>query len=642
MVSLLAFIALTALLGAVAPRQRGVSGEAISDRAFTLADGRVDAILNTINYLPQVNVSGFPDENDIQAAIIASWEGRLNGYADVPESADNASNLATYFYNTGTETWYAIWNTTDDHLMNVTEDHRFGRQLSAFDDPSGSVLSLELKDLTTNTFVTNGVVGLDPACRTDNQWFEVDTNASYNDTPTDIWTIRASAYMLSKPEVVRTIEAKAEKNIDIDPSKQDLVTDVYNWFTTIDRSRYFSDYVFLDNFDVNFGKYAEINGIVHANGTVNMGGWAKYPVSSTETVTDIAVDDNYRSDGRFSLDKKRLSWAESHGYAIDYADAVPWLQVGKALTGSSPVRKPASDTGMQDKAVDPYYVSGDATIVFSVEGSAGKVTINGTKYSMPSNGIIYVQGQATVKGKVLGSCMLGASGSIQIAGDIAYNTAPRTDENAPATGTSDFLGLVSNSNIVIPYGTYQADKNLSIDAAMVANGWLGINPNDWNWHNLNTNPDTAPTLVVRGALAAGDGRNMFAVTQSDMWGRSQIKGYDLRQYNFDWNLKQVGVPDGFPTTGLGSASTETIVTEASMLKYGIVSSHAEYAALYAQLVDPASHPAASPLTINGRKYYAKKTGTTKTGEVWSGTGLVTNGMYRIGWMEQIAAPVSQP
>jgi len=644
MVGLLAFVAVTGLLGYVAPRQRTVSGEAISDRSLTLADGRVDSIMNAVNFFPQVNVSGLPDENDVQTAIIASWEGMLNGYATDPCSTDNAANVATYFYHTTTDTWYAVWDTTGDHLMNTSSSYTLGRQVGATDDASNSVLSLGVKNLTINAIETGSVIEMDPACRTNNEWFEVDTNASYDDTPTDVWTIRASAYLLSRPEMIRTVEAKAEKNVGVNLTSQTTTTPVYNWFTNVDRLRYFSDYAFLDNFDVSFGKYAEVNGFVHANGTVNMGGWAKYPVSSTEHVTDIAVDDDDKHDGRFSVGKKSLSWAKqpANGYALDYAAAVPWLQVDAALVGASPVRKPIGETGMQDRAIEPYYVDGNATIIFSVESGVGKVTINGTKYDIPANGVIYVQGNATVKGNFLGSCMVGTSGNVYLGGDILYNTPPRTAENAPSTQNPDFLGLVANANIVIPYSTYQADKNLIIDAAMVADGWLGTDPNEWSWHRLDTNPNTAATLVVRGSIAAGDGSHMMVTTQVDH-GITQVKGYDLRQYSFDWNLKQVGVPAGFSTTGSDStASTETIVTEASMLKYGIVSSSAEYAALFSQLTNPSTHPVVSPLVINGRAYYAIQTGTENPVTTWSGTGFVANSMYRIGWKEQIATPVRQP
>jgi hypothetical protein len=302
---------------------------------------------------------------------------------------------------------------------------------------------------------------------------------------------------------------------------------------------------------------------------------------------------------------------------------------------------------MQDKAVEPYWVNGNATITFSIESGIGKVTINGTKYDLPTNGIIYVEGNATVRalpkgedlppgqlGNFMGSCMVGAHGNVYIGGDILYNTPPRTAENAPSTERPDFLGLVANGNLVIPYSTYQADKRLIIEAAMVADGWLGTDPNEWPWHNLNSNPSTAPTLVVRGSMAAGDGSHLFATTRNN---GTEIKGYDLRQYNFDWNLKQVGVPVGFPTTTSETVSTETVVTEASMLKYGIVSSHAEYETLLGQLTNPSAH-VSSPLSVNGRAYYAKSTEVPGP-STYEGTGFVTAGMYRLGWKEQMGEPV---
>lgn len=623
-VAFASLVLLTTLFASVAPRRASVSGELQADRALAVADGKIDLIMNTINTFPQLSVSGYVDENSAQAAIVAGWEGMLNGYASDSNSLTNASNVSTYFYHTTTDTWYAAWNIIDTsyHLMSIPAATKLGREVGPADITSDTVLALRVWNLSTNTLEPSSIIEIDSNCRTNNEWFEVDTNASYNDTPTDVWTMRASAYLLSRTGIVRTLEAKAAKKVNAEKVAE------YNWwYTSVTRSPAFSDYVFLDNFDVNFGKYAEVNGPVRANGTVNMGGWAKYPVTSTEHVTDIAVDDGNRNDGRFGLDKKSLSWAKQtiNGYAVDHAPPISWLEVDKALVGSNPERAFGADTGMQDKAIEPYYVDGNATLTFSVVSGVGKVTIkigtgSSTTYDMPTNGVIYVKGNATVKGNVKGSCMVGASGNISLGGDILYNTQPRTGENDPLTTSHDFLGLVANGNIVIPYSTYQADKHLIIDGAMVADGWLGTDSDDWSWHNLNTNPSTAPTLVVRGSMAAGNGQHMM-VTFSG----SQIKGYDMRQYNFDWNLKQLGVPDGFPTTGSGTTvPTETGVTDETLLNQ-------------LKLTDPSMHPVGNPVNINGTAYYAREVTAGGTSTSWN--GFVTNGMYRIGWKEQIGEPV---
>jgi hypothetical protein len=648
-------VLLTTLMASVAPRRTTVSNELQADRALAVADGKIDLMMNTINTLPQVNVNGQADENDVQTAIVASWEGMLNGYASDPMSSGNRDGVSTHFYHTTTNTWYAVWDTADtpDHLMNIPATTKLGYEVGATDSTTGTVLALTVKNLSTGGFETSGIIGVDDACRTNNEWFEVDTNARYNIVPTDVWTMQASAYSLSRTGIVKTLEAKAKKMVSVSTSEDPSSSFIYNWFTSVDRSSSFSDYVFLDNFDVNFGKYSEVSGYIHANGTVNMGGWAKYPVTSTEHVTDYAVDGTSGNhDGRFSLAQNSLTWAKltANKYAVDHAPAVSWLAVDASLTGATPIRVPYPiETGMQDRAIDPYYIAGNATITFSIEGGVGKVTINGTKYDMPANGVIYVQGNATVRGGnsgasppvpgVLGSCIVGASGNVYLAGDILYNTPPRTDENSLLPQSADFLGLVAGGNVVIPYSTFVADKNLIIDAAMVADGWLGTDSSEWPWHNLNTSPSTAPTLVVRGSMAAGDGSRMMATTQVTGGGVRQIKGYDLRQYSFDWNLKQLGVPDGFPTTGTATVSTETGVTAASLLHYGIVSSLTEGEAIISQLTNPSTHPLGSPLVVGGRAYYAKAT-VVPGPSTWEGTGFVTSGMYRIGWKEQIGDRVA--
>jgi hypothetical protein len=662
-VAFASLILLTTLLGSIAPRRASVLGEVQADRALALADGKIDLLMSTINTLPQVNVDGGTDANQIQAAIISGWEGMLNGYVSNPTGGANGTNVSTYFYHATSDTWYAVWDKTANHLMSIPAGTKLGREVSSAEE-TDTVLALGLKNLSNGNIDAGAITSIDGNCLTNNEWFEVDSNASYSLTPTDVWTIKASAYMLSKPGIVRTLEARAEKNVNIatTPHTTTTTTNVYNWFTTVTEYRSFSDYVFLDNFDVNFGKYAEVNGAVHANGTVNMGGWGKFPITSTEHVTAVAVDNGNALDGRFGPDKLVLDWAKANQdtngdyYAEDHAALVDWLAIDESLFGKHQsgdaelIRNPLDPNGgMQDKAFEPYYRDRDATITFSVEDGVGKVTINGTMYNMPSNGIIYVQGNATIRGEVLGSCMVGTSGNISIAGDILYTTPPRTKETDRFTDSRDFLGLVAKGNVVIPYSTFVGDKNLEIDAAMVADGWLGTDPSvAWVWHDLNTDATTAPTLVLKGSMAAGSGEHMLATTQvvsrwvesgywtTDRRGRRvwhdtseyvdvpQIKGYDLRQYNFDWNLKQLGVPALFPVNNSGPMGAE---------EHGLTP--AEAAAL--GLTNPQLHPKGNPLGA----YYAKLTSssTTVTGTTYSGTGLVDGGVYRIGWKEQIGEPV---
>lgn len=645
-------VLLTTLLSSVAPRRASVSGEVQADRALAVADGKIDLIMTTINTLPQVNVDGQADANAVQAAVIAGYEGALNGYDSDPNSLANASSVSTYFYHTTTNTWYSVWNDTPDevnpdgHLMSIPATTKLGHEVGLTESASGTVLALGVKDLSDGTLKTGGIIGFDSKCRTNNEWFEADSNASY-DPPTKTWTIKTSAYLLSVTGIVRTLEAKAQKQVSNSAIEDPSRTVTYNWYTSVNRHWTFSDYVFLYNFSADLGQNAEIHGRVHVNGTVDMGGWAFDPVSATVQVTDIATDDSNNHDGRFRADKKSVTWAHQNGYAVYPAAKIDWLAVDNALVGSNPARAFGADTGMQDKAMVPYYVdmngTGTATITFSIESGAGKVTINNTKYDMPTNGIIYVRGNATVKGGnsgatppvpgVLGSCMVGTSGNINLGGDILYNTPPRTGEDDPLTASQDFLGLVANGNIVIPYSTFQADKNLVLDASMVSDGWMGVNATDWQWHDLNTNQDTAPTLVVRGSMSKGDGANAFTSSQTITRrvngynvNVQQIKGYDLRQYNFDWNLKQVQdlVPAGFPTTGSGTVSTETAVLPGD--------------SVLAQLTNPSAHPKGNPLVINGKAYYARAT-TVEGPSTWYGTGFVATGMFRIGWKEQVGEPV---
>jgi Tfp pilus assembly protein PilX len=62
------------------------------------------------------------------------------------------------------------------------------------------------------------------------------------------------------------------------------------------------------------------------------------------------------------------------------------------------------------------------------------------------NGVVFITGQAQVKGVLDGSLTIGTSGDMYITDDVTYRAS---DANGPLPGCDDILGLVSERNVII-------------------------------------------------------------------------------------------------------------------------------------------------------------------------------------------------
>ncbi|MGC8758164.1 MAG: hypothetical protein ACP5QX_06970, partial [Caldisericaceae bacterium] len=465
------------LISSTIPRRANVTGEAVSDRTLALADSTVDNILNQINTFPFtfvmpsiIDESGNLDEatKEAQDYLISYYISQLNGGVpniDDPVTSYNSisSYVSTYLYNLNTQEYYVVWDTTNNNIAHVTSV-----------GPDGNIKTGTLKNISTGgNPISGGMSANFPTYASDNVWVEIDTNTKYWPGEPDKWDISVTAYLLSKPEIKRTIEASASRGkLVASASTAELANG--SWFThdtstTTIPGHSFADYSGLFHSKAYFGRFETTTGPIRSDADLYMGGWAHDPVFANNTVYDNAVDDyNGNHDGRFGADKQNLAWAKANGYAKDGYPAAQWANVDDALYGANPVRNPTDPNGgIQDKALPNYYVNGDATVVFSVENGIGYVTINGTKLPMPSNGAIFVEDTAIVSGTVKGQASVGAS-KINIGGNIIYSTPPRLDRNAPVPSNPDLLGLVSHGDITITAATFNANHHLEIDAAMIS------------------------------------------------------------------------------------------------------------------------------------------------------------------------------
>lgn len=627
LIALAMMIPVMMIASSAAPRRKAVTGEAVSDRALVLADSTVDHIVDKINTFPfTFNTPPFSDpdqadaEEKAQDYLVAYYLAQLNG--GVLDSSDPVSSLATiqknvstYLYNLKTQEYWAVWDDANNRVANVSAV-----------GPDGDIAQTgKMKNLSTGVIESLPFTNIDPKYKTDNLWVEIDTNSNY---VADKWDIKTTAYLLSRPKIQRTIEAVATRG------RISANVDKYangSWFThetsTVTVPGHsFADYSGLYHTKVYFGKYETTRGPIRGDANVYMGGWAHDPVFANNRVYDEAVDDWWRHDGRFGPDQNDLYWALNHGYATNGYPAADWANVDRALYGSSRVRNPVDPNGgIQDKALPDYYVNGDATVVFSVEDSVGKVTINGTKLDMPPNGAIFVEGTATVSGIVKGQCSVGAS-KINIGGNIIYNTPPRLDRNAPMPDNPDLLGLISHNDITIPAATFNAHHHLEIDAAMISgSGSFGIDPNA-PWHYID--PTGTYEAWWNGCQAMWNTSNAPAI----YLGGGRVRGYEIQHTNFDWNLRDYGPPPFYPVTTTTGEHTDIID------QYPIVTDTTILNVLH-NLKKSDLTPTGNPTypykyVYNGVTYYYGGTFN------WGATATMQKTpLYRITWKEQIAKPV---
>ena len=625
------------LASSAIPRRTAVTGEAISDRVLAVADATVDKVLTTINTFPFtfnmdpiIDDEGNLDDAAIKAQdyLISYYLAQLNGGVPDINNPENSYDtisgyVATYLYNLDTQEYFAVWDTVNNNIAHINTT-----------GPDGDIKTGQIKNLTTGALTI--IDSIDSDYKTNNLWVEIDTNTQYWPGEPDKWVIKTTSYILSKPEIKRTIEAIASRGKATPTGSLEEVADG-NWFTYETSEKYttvyYSDFSGLYHTRVYFGRFETTRGMIRGDENVYMGGWAEDPVYANGTVNDDAIDAPgwpNNNTGRFGPDKKGLSWAKTNNpkYATDgYPDAV-WPNGDLALKGSQVIRNVVDPNGgLQDKAGDDYYVNGSATIVFSVENGVGWVTINGNKLPMPPNGAIYVEGNATVSGKVKGRATLGAGGNINIGGNIVYNTPPRVDRDTPIPpGDPDSLGLIAYSNIVIPTATFNANHHLQIDAAMLTvHGWFGIDSGA-PWHTINGSGEYE--AYWNGCQAVWSMSRAPAMVSG-----SRVQGYDIQHTYFDWNLYDYGPPPFYPAT---NSRSDLVLTE----RYVIVTDPTLQGILRglkkSQLTPTGDSDYPYTYEYGGVTYYFdghfdNKASATAT--------MIKTALYRITWKEQIAEPV---
>jgi type II secretory pathway pseudopilin PulG len=610
-------VLLTTLYSSLAPRAISVRGQAQSDRALALADGTIDRLLD------QINNTGLTYDSPTQGSEIAvtNWLVtnlllNING----GPAGTVLTNVRHYFYDITTDTYYVYKNDGD------------------------FVATGPLTNLSTNTDVAGGLVFIDNKYASDNRWFEMDANAKYWYNPgppivvnPDTWELGVTAFNLSNPDIKRTIRAEAKRG-QITTGK---VADG-NWYVEkTGTTPYFSDYAGLYHSRVNFGRFEVVSGYVRSDSDLWMGGWAQDKVSAHGTVNDMAIDAGNAHVGRFGIDALDLahtsvvSWPGS-GFVTNGVPEASWPKGDDALGTLLIMSKPA------------YFVSHSATIVFSVVGGVGKVSLDGgPAVDLPpiikdaggnvvGGGSIYVNGDATISGEVLGKVTIGASNNVFIGGNITYNNPPRTDKNAavPADNLQDKLGLIARNNIIIPVATYNAGRTLEIDAAMLAvHGYFGIDANYGSY--LSHNIIQAHPWV---GIWSGS-QSVYSGASAPAWSNgSNVWGYEEQHTNYDYNLANGARPPFFPAADDGTSSAPEYVNYTG----------SDLTTLRALTQDQLTPLTAGPAYDDGMRYTYNLGGTDyycSNASSWIFSGEYTasaNSLYRVSWKEEIAQPVESP
>ena len=351
LIAALAFVGVVAALSFIRPRNAIVKGESASDRALSVADCTVDQLLNAVNRLGfafgSVSATG-------STATLATTAVVNQALADVNGGIVN-----------GTRVIYVRTN-GDMYTLGLPTGSYPGQLVSWPIASSGEVLR--------GAALSN----IDTAYATDNEWFEVDAQVTY-DVETivpDSWTIEATAYNISTPDIKRTVLAQARHGDITTTANMGAKPANGQWYTytvsSTSTPHFFCDYAGMYVDDVYFGKYDVTRCPIFSSANLHMGGWAIDAVYSAGTVSADALDGG-GDDGRFgTADEKGKAWTLSQaitkGLANSHQTPPTWPNGDTALYGSS-IDKSASDTSIQDVCLSDYYINGGTTntVVFSAE-----------------------------------------------------------------------------------------------------------------------------------------------------------------------------------------------------------------------------------------------------------------------------------
>jgi Tfp pilus assembly protein PilX len=239
--------------------------------------------------------------------------------------------------------------------------------------------------------------------------------------------------------------------------------------------------------------------------------------------------------------------ASSVNSAIDYYSGGPPADqpnfVKGVTLGANPISLPADLSILKAKAqaTGGLYISGMTKAVITMTYNAGlgvtqlvvkKDAAAAVTYSLPANGVVYVNGIAEVSGTLAGQLTIAAKNDLRIVDDVVYHTDPRTDPTS-----SDLLGLISEANVVMASSAANLDSgDETVMAAVMALG------ESFTAENYTAGSPRGKLKLYGGIIQKRRG------PVGTFSGNTVVSGYE-KAYNADLRLMDTP-PPAFPTTGI--------------------------------------------------------------------------------------------
>lgn len=185
-------------------------------------------------------------------------------------------------------------------------------------------------------------------------------------------------------------------------------------------------------------------------------------------------------------------------------------------------------TGMTKAAITISYDAGLGVSRLIVKKDAAAPQT----YSIPTNGVVYVNGTAEVSGELAGQLTIAAKNDLRIVDDVVYHTDPRTDPTS-----SDLLGLISEANVVMAATSANLDSgDETVMGAIMALG------ESFTAENYSQGSPRGKLKLYGGVIQQRRG------AVGTFSGNNVVSGYE-KAYDHDIRLMDTP-PPAFPTTGI--------------------------------------------------------------------------------------------
>jgi len=205
-----------------------------------------------------------------------------------------------------------------------------------------------------------------------------------------------------------------------------------------------------------------------------------------------------------------------------------------------PIRLPASTALLRAKAQesDGLYISSSATLELGydpvtefsyVDVDQGSGV---TRYQLPQNGVIHVDGAAYLEGTLRGQLTIATSGDLYLTDDIIYVTDPRIDPTS-----DDLLGLVSEQNIIVDDTAANLDSGDETFMCVM----MALNTS-FTVDRYNQGTPRGSLRVIGGII------QQYRGPVGTFGGGGISTGYE-KDYAYDSRLAD-NPPPSFPTTGI--------------------------------------------------------------------------------------------